>query len=281
MPEGDTIHRTAARLRPALVGREVVRFRAHRSSHEGPPPGTLVDTVEAHGKHLLIGFTDGWTLQTHMRMTGSWHLYRPRERWRRPAHLVRALVEVGPAAVGVPRSPSGADLAGGASVDDEGWVAVCFSAPVVELVRRPRTDHLGPDLCRPDADLAEVVRRMGATDPDRGLDDVLLDQRICCGVGNVYKSEVAWAVGTHPRTPVGVVDGDTRHRLVATAARLLQANLTTTSRTTVGGPAGALAVYGRRGEPCRRCGTPIQRAVTGTPPRSTYWCPRCQPAPAR
>jgi len=251
----------------ALAGRKVVRLDLPRSALRGPEPGVVVAGVEARGKHLLVHFDDGWILQTHMRMTGSWHLYRPGERWRKPAHLVRALVEVE------------ASAPGGAPVDDRGWVAVCFSAPVVELVRRPTTDHLGPDLCRPDADLGETVRRMGAIDPSTPLADVLLDQRICCGVGNVYKSEVPFALGLHPLTPVGDLDGDTRRRVVATAARQLQANLTTTLRTTVPGPPGTVGVYGRQGEPCRRCGALVRRARTGPQARSTYWCPVCQPAP--
>jgi endonuclease-8 len=264
VPEGDTIHRAAARLRPALLGRTVVRLDLPRSALRGPEPGVVVDRVEAQGKHLLIGFDDGWVLQTHMRMTGSWHLYRSGERWRKPAHLVRALVEVAPP---VDRP------------DESGWVAVCFSAPVVELVRNPKTEHLGPDLCLPDADLGETVRRMGQVDPGTPLADVLLDQRICCGVGNVYKSEVPFALGLHPLTPVGELDGDTRRRVVATAARQLQANLTTTSRTTMPGPPGTKGVYGRKGEPCRRCGTPVRMAYTGPQSRSTYWCPTCQPPP--
>ncbi|HEY6533030.1 MAG TPA: DNA-formamidopyrimidine glycosylase family protein [Acidimicrobiales bacterium] len=264
MPEGDTIHRAAARLAPALVGREIVRFEAQRVPPPWPKPGVVVVGAEARGKHLLVHFDDGWTLQTHMRMTGSWHLYRPGERWRKPRHLVRALVEVGSAADGA---------------DPEGWVAVCFSAPVVQLVREPRTLHLGPDLCTPDADLDEAVRRMGAIDPSTLVVDVLLDQRICCGVGNVYKSEVLFALRLHPLTPIGAVEPAERRRMVETAARQLRANLTTSSRTTVAGPPGTLAVYGRQREPCRRCGTPIAWSRTGSQARGTYWCPQCQPGP--
>ena len=197
-------------------------------------------------------------------MTGSWHLYRSGERWQRPVHLVRALVEV----EADPTDPG-----------DRGWVAVCFSAPVVEWVRAPRTDHLGPDLCRSDVDLDEVVRRMGPLEPTTPLVDVLLDQRVCCGVGNVYKSEVAHAHGLHPLTPIASIPAAQRAELVTTAARLLQHNLSTSVRTTVSGPPGSLAVYGRGGKPCRRCGTPIRRAVTGQQARSTFWCPRCQPEP--
>ena len=273
MPEGDTIHRAAARMRPALVGRPLVRFEAPRVPPPWPAAGTVVTGVEARGKHHLVHFDDGWSLQTHMRMTGSWHLYRPGERWRKPRHLVRALLEVGD------RPTDPADPADRADRADGGWVAVCFSAPVVELVREARTDHLGPDLCLPDADLGEVVRRMAAVDPATPLVDVLLDQRICCGVGNVYKSEVAFALGLHPLTPIGAVDEATRHRIAETASRQLRANLGGGSRTTMAGPPGTLGVYGRRREPCRRCGTPVEWARTGQQARGTYWCPRCQPSP--
>jgi endonuclease-8 len=267
MPEGDTIHRAAARLRPALEGRALVRFEARRAPRPWPQPGTVVRGVEARGKHLLVHFDDGWTLQTHMRMTGSWHLYRPRERWRKPAHLARAVLEV-------ESRPADAD---GRPADD-GWVAVCFSAPVVELVREARTDHLGPDLCTTDADLDEVVRRMDLVDPATPLADVLLDQRICCGVGNVYKSEVPFALGLHPLTPIGRLDPVRRRAVVETASQQLRSNLTTTSRTTMAGPPGTVGVYGRRREPCRRCGTPVAWARIGPQARGTYWCPSCQPA---
>jgi len=279
VPEGDTIHRAAARLRPALEGRPIVRFEAHRSPRPWPAPGTLVTGVEARGKHLLVHFDDGWTLQTHMRMTGSWHLYRPGERWRKPAHQARVVIEVGPpepvtdaADVDGVRGPA-------APSPDGGWVAVCFSAPVVELVRAARTDHLGPDLCTLDADLDEVVRLMGTVDPSTPLADVLLDQRICCGVGNVYKSEVPFALGLHPLTPIGDLDAARRRAVVDTAARQLRVNLTTTSRTTMAGPPGTVGVYGRRREPCRRCGAPVAWARTGPQARGTYWCPTCQPDP--
>ena len=254
MPEGDTIHRVATRLRPALVGHELVRFEAPRAAGVPPAVGTLVESVEAAGKHLLIAFADGIVLRTHLRMSGSWHLYRTGERWQKPAHLVRALVEV------------------------EGWVAVCFSAPVVVLERSPAVGHLGPDLCRPDADLDECVARLAKlADPATEVADVLLDQRIACGVGNVYKSEVCWACRISPRTPIGLVDDPTRRALLETATRQLQANLVGGPRQTVSGAPGSLAVYGRAGQPCRRCGTPIRVARTGPHARSTYWCPTCQP----
>ena len=159
MPEGDTIHRAAARLRPALAGQVVRRFEAPRLLGDRPKVGTRIDDVEAVGKHLLVHFEGGLTLQTHMRMTGSWHLYRPGERWRKAAHLSRALIEV----------------------DD--WVAVCFAAPVVRTFHRNEdpVGHLGPDLCRSDltdADIDECVERMAScTGPADEIGAVLLDQR--------------------------------------------------------------------------------------------------------
>jgi endonuclease-8 len=263
VPEGDTIHRAAERLRPVLVGRELVRFEAPRARGPRPRPGTAIVEVEAYGKHLLVRFADGHVLRTHLGMTGRWDVYRAGERWRRPAHLARAVVGV---------------------AEHE---AVCFSAPTVELTRerpgaaaRPATiDHLGPDLCRPDADLEVAVSRMATIpDPSTGIAEVLLDQRVAAGVGNVFKSEVLWACRVHPLTPVSALSDDERRRLVATAARQLRASLATGQRTTVTGRPGTLAAYGRGGRPCSRCGTPIAWQRTGAQPRSTYWCPTCQPA---
>lgn len=259
MPEGDTIHRVADRLRPALAGQRLERFEAPRAVGPRPRAGTEVAAVEARGKHLLIRFAGGITLHTHLRMTGTWHLYRSGQRWRLPPYLARAVVAV------------------------PGWEAVCFKAPVVELYREPPAglphplDHLGPDLCREDADLDEVLRRVAARADERTeIGPLLLDQQVAAGIGNVFKSEVLWACGVSPFALVADLDDDTRRRLVTTAARQLRANVRLPgSRTTV--PGGGLAVYDRRGRPCRRCGTPIRSRKQGEDPRVTYWCPTCQP----
>lgn len=271
MPEGDTLHRTANRLRPALEGRVLRRFEAPRLLGDRPQAGVFIEAVEAVGKHLLVHFDDGLTLQVHLRMTGSWHLYRAGERWRKPAHLLRALLEV------------------------DGWVAVCFSAPVVRTYRPDQPGgplgtgadpvaHLGPDLCRPDPDVDECVRRLAAiAGPGAEIGPLLLDQRVACGVGNVYKSEVLFVCGVNPFAPVDRLDDHTRRRLISTANRLLCANLGTGPRTTVAGArpgagaSGTLAVYGRQRRPCGRCGTLIEMRRQGEQARSTYWCPRCQP----
>jgi endonuclease-8 len=247
VPEGDTIFRAARALDQALAGRPLVRFEAPRLQFRPFAPGAIVDGAEAVGKHCLIHFDDGRILHTHMRMTGSWHLYKPGERWRKRPSGMRALVEV------------------------PDWVAVCFAAPVVELTTEAPVEHLGPDLCRPDPDIADAVRRMGELSrPERTIGEALLDQRIAAGIGNIWKNEACFTCGVDPFTPVGQLDDAARARLLETAGRQLRANLTTTDRA-------AIAVYGRRDQPCRRCGATIRWAPQGEQRRGTYWCPACQP----
>ena len=263
MPEGDTLAKTAARLRPALAGHALTRFEAPRLRGDAPALGTRIEGVEAWGKHLLVHFEGGLTLRTHLRMTGSWHVYRAGQVWRRPQYLARAVVGA-----------------------DSGWVAVCFQAPVVETYHRAGSlptvlAELGPDLCLPeslgDAVLDEVVARAARLgDPDATLGEALLDQRIAAGIGNVYKSEACFACGLDPTTPLRDVPEGDRRRVWAVGAKQLQGNLARAGRQTH--PAG-LAVYGRRGEPCRRCGTPVLMARHGDLARSTYWCPTCQTRP--
>ncbi len=269
MPEGDTIHRSAHRLAAALTGATLTGARAPRVVTPLPVSGTRIDGVEARGKYLVIGFDDGTVLETHMKMSGSWHLYRPGERWRRSPATARVVLET-------------AD-----------WLAVCFNAP--HVVFRPAlpgpggrragggdgTVRLGPDLCTPDVDLDEIVARFDRFGPpDRPLVDVLLDQRIFCGVGNVYKSEVLHACALHPDTPIDRLDGTVRRRVAEIAHRLLRANLGGGPRATWGG---GLAVYRRAGSSCPRCGATVVRGLRGPHQRSTYWCEGCQhrPAPAR
>jgi endonuclease-8 len=274
VPEGDTLHRTADGLRPYLVGRPVT---AARSGGPGAVPqtarlvGSTVTAVEAIGKNLLIRFDNGLELRTHLRMNGSWHRYRPGERWRRPPARARLVLEV------------------------PGAVAVCFDAPVVELFEtRAEGLHaalarLGPDLLAEDFETAggaaEALRRL--RDPvraDRSIAEALLDQRALAGIGNVYKSEVLFIERVDPWARVRDLDDASVSRLIATARRLLVANADPRrggERVTTGGDRAAagqpLWVYSRAGRPCRRCGTLIGRRRQGRDlPRLTYWCPRCQ-----
>ena len=266
MPEGDTIYRTARTLARALEGRTVTSFAGRAPQLKAIRPqrliGETIASVESRGKHLLIWFapTD-LALHTHMRMSGSWHLYRTGERWRKPAHYARAVIDV------------------------EGWTAVCFSAPVVELLPRveveqlPSLSGLGPDALDENTDLVEARRRLDERG-DMTIAEALLDQRVLAGVGNVYKCEVLFIHRVDPWTPVAQVPEATRDELLATAERLLKRNVApgtgqriTTTQDSATGPT---YVYGRARRPCARCATPISRARQGEQARPTYWCRRCQ-----
>ncbi len=276
MPEGDTIFRTAHVLHRALAGRTVTRFDSAfpaltRIDHDRPIAGRIVESVTSRGKHLLIAFSADLVLHTHMRMNGSWHIYRHGERWRRPPRDMRVLVE---------------------TVD---FVAVGFNVPVAELLtardlaRHKDLQALGPDLLDPAFDAAEVRRRMRTHGSD-AVGDVLLNQRIVAGIGNVFKSEILFVAGVDPFAPIAALTDEELHAILAVSRKLLTANVADRAntfgpevgrRTTASlNPDAKLWVYGRGGQPCRRCGTPIDAAKTGLDARLTYWCPRCQPARA-
>jgi endonuclease-8 len=259
MPEGDTLFRTAAGLRPHLVGRVVTAARATRP---GPQVerivGATISAVETQGKNLLIRFDNGLVIRTHLRMNGSWHRYRPGERWRRGEARARLVIEV------------------------PGAVAVCFDAPVVELFEEraeglhPGLAPLGPDLLDPDwgpGDAQEAIRRL--RDPARAprtISEALLDQRALAGIGNIWRNETLFAERVDPFARVADLDDATLVRLVATAQRFLRAS------AGVAPGRAPLAVYGRAGRPCRRCGTLLRtRPLPGELSRTTYWCLTCQP----
>ena len=267
MPEGDTIFRTADVLRAALAGRRITAARARPQPGLRRVPdlsrlvGSSVVSVEPRGKHLLIGFDNGLTLRSHMRMSGSWHRYRPGEPWRRPAHQASAVLETAES------------------------VAVAFNAPVVELltdadVRRSRPlTELGPDLLGKAFDADEALRRLRARNGEE-LGNALLDQRAVAGIGNVVKSEVCFIERLDPWASVGAVPDEALRAALSTARRVLQANTRGGARNTTGSPVRGqgLWVYGRAGRPCRRCGTRIEVRRQGDLARLTYWCPRCQPS---
>ena len=256
MPEGDTVWRTARHLDQALSGQTLtgcdIRVPAYATIDLS---GQVVQETVSRGKHLLTRIGEAHTLHTHLRMEGSWHVYRPGSRWRRPAHQARAVLRT------------------------EQWTAVGFSLGITEVVARDEEStvvgHLGPDLLGPDWDEAEALRRLGS-DPDRPVGEAILDQRNLAGVGNMYKSELCFVQGVHPLTPVREVD---LPRLVRRARSVLEANKQRAEQTTTGDlrRGRRLWVYRREGQPCRRCGTRVE--VADLDGRLTNWCPRCQPPP--
>jgi endonuclease VIII len=267
MPEGDTIFRTATVLRAALEGGRVLEAQARAQPGIRRVPdlsslvGATIRSVEARGKHLLIGFDNGLTLRSHMRMRGSWHRYRPGEPWRVSAHRASAMIATRDA------------------------VAVAFDTPVVELLtdadltRSRSLTELGPDLLAGTFDADEAMRRLR----DRGgeqLANALLDQRAVAGIGNVVKSEVCFIEGLDPWAPVERFSDDELAAALRTARRVLRANVGGGARVTTGSRVRGqgLWVYARANRPCRRCGTSIRARRQGELARSTYWCPRCQPA---
>jgi endonuclease-8 len=275
MPEGDTIFRAARTMRQALAGLEVTAVSTVVPEIRALRPqrlvGQVVSDVEPRGKHLLHWFgPSGLALHTHMRMTGSWHVYRGAQRWRKPRHQARFVLSAG-------------DV-----------TAVCFNAPVCELLsrgqveRHPALAGLGPDVLDDDVDLDEVRRRLDAR-AGMTIGEALLDQRVLAGIGNVYKSEILWLHRLDPWTPVGRLEEATRDALLGTAVRLLRANVApgaSPGRITTGEDRALLNgdryyAYGRTRRPCRRCGTPLRAARQGEQARTTYWCPRCQGAGSR
>jgi endonuclease VIII len=253
MPEGDTILRAARALGRSLAGKSVTRFSSPLPAlADADLAGRRVDAVEAHGKNLLIRFDDGRALVTHMRMTGSWHLYQPGQPWKKPQRLARAVLSTGDA------------------------VAVCFNAPVVELlssrqlVRSERLRRLGPDVLGPGFDSSDSARRLAAL-PETPIGEALLDQSTLAGIGNIYKSETLFACGADPFAPVAAFTQVELGEIVRKARALLSAGVAAS------GGRGPYRVYRRSGQPCRTCGTRIRMRRQGSAGRSTYWCPQCQP----
>jgi endonuclease VIII len=274
MPEGDTIFRAARTLDRALAGRVVTSFETvlpalQRVHDDHPIVGRTVGSVRATGKHLLIDFSGDLVLRTHMRMSGSWHVYRPGERWRRGRSAMR--IAIGTA----------------------DYVAVAFGVPVAEFLSAPQLARhaalraLGPDLLGDRFDGAAALARLRAG-ADRSIADALLDQRVAAGVGNVFKSEVLFLCGIDPFTTVGVLSDSEAAAIFDKARELLKVNVGAGPRAGEGpgrggrrttrsmDPGAKLWVYGRAGRPCRRCGAPIACRPQGADARLTFWCPACQ-----
>jgi endonuclease-8 len=260
MPEGDTIFRTAENLRRWLGGREITAASASVPGLDARRlVGRRVESVEARAKHLLVRFSDGVCLHTHQGMTGAWYLYPAEARWRKPTRQARVVLEAGDR------------------------VAVCFSAPVVELLTAEAEgwhhslSRLGPDVLVEPFDAGEVRRRATFRPADMSIGELLLDQQVISGIGNVYRSEALFLRQLDPWRPWSALDEAAIDGVVAAAGRLMRANIGGPGRPRdFGGGRGQAWVYGRTGRPCRRCRVTIQSSFLAG--RRVYWCARCQAA---
>lgn len=256
MPEGDTVFRTARRLADVLDGQEVTRFDLRvPGSATVDLRGETVREVVPRGKHLLERIGE-WTLHSHLKMEGEWHVYRAGERWRKPAFKARAIV-------------------GTASHETVG-----FDLAMVEVVPTRDEDrlvgHLGPDPLSSVWDAVEAARRLGA-DP-RPVHVALLDQRNVAGFGNEYANEILFVRGILPTRPAAETDAAA---IIDVGARMIRANVARADRTFTGDTRRGQTnwVYGRERRSCRRCGTPIRAGSLGADPtreRNVFWCPNCQ-----
>ena len=261
MPEGDTVYRSAKNLNAALAGQLVTRFDLRVPAFATLDlTGNEIEGVVSRGKHLLMR-VGAYSIHSHLKMEGSWHLYLPRTPWKRPAFEARAIIGT------------------------ESWVAVGFALGTLDVVARTDEQsvvgHLGPDLLGADWDAGEAHRRLLAN-PESPAFVAVLDQRNLAGIGNEYANELLFLRGVHPATHISdIADLDT---MLATAYRLLHANKNRAVRSTTGDLRAKRTswVYGRAGEPCRRCGTRIdtgQLGPTALIQRDAYWCRHCQPPP--
>ena len=244
MPEGDTLHRAAARLQP-LVGEtlevEAVHPRGQAANVAEQLDGRRLESVEAVGKNLVLRFERGVVLRSHLRMTGKWSV-RPRgsEPRGRPWLILR-----------------GTEVEG-----------VLWGGPVLELHTRALA-RLGPDILAVPPDIDGMLTRLRRADPSRSLGESLQDQTLVAGIGNIWSSEALWEVRLSPRARLGEVSHSDRRATLETAARLMRAAVDVLAPP-------RRQVYKRTGRPCPRCGRPIRACGLGDANRTAYWCPACQ-----
>ena len=284
MPEGDTIYRAARALQKALGGKVVTGFetglaKLARVNDDAPLVGRVVEKVESRGKWCLIFVSGDLILVTHMLMSGSWHLYRTGERWWMGRSKMRVVIRT-------------AD-----------WEAVAFNVPIAEfhttrsLERSSQVPKLGPDILSNEFTVEGGVARLvayGRENPEAEIAVVLLNQRVLAGLGNVYKSEVAFAAGVNPFRAMKTITPREMEKMVEVAQRYMKANVFDGTSSQTGGEgivtySGSrrtthamdreerLWVYRRQGQECRRCGAVVMMRKQGVQARSTYWCPECQP----
>ena len=279
MPEGDTVYRAARAMQRALGGKIVTGFETGlaslaRVNDDAALAGRTVERVESRGKWLLIYFSGDLILVTHMLMSGSWHLYRPGERWQMGRGRMRVVIRTAE------------------------WEAVAFNVPIAEfhtarsLERSSQVPKLGPDILSAEFTVEGGVERLaayGAEHPDAEIAVVLLNQRVLAGLGNVYKSEVAFAAGVNPFRAMRTITPGEMEKMVDFAQRYMKANVVDGAGDGIVTYSGnrrtthamdreeRLWVYRRQGQECRRCGAKVMMRKQGVQARSTYWCPKCQP----
>ena len=274
MPEGDTIFRTARTLERALAGQRITRFetvlpKLARVEVDSGVVGRTVERVEAQGKWLLMRFSGDLTLLTHMLMSGSWHIYRPGETWKRPKVQMRIVVGT------------------------EAILAVAFRVPVAEfhsaetLRRREGFRRLGPSVLAAEFEAAKILANL-RKNPEMEIGAALLEQSLLAGLGNIFKSEVCFGSGVNPFRRIRTLSIAELSRVLNTAKKFMTANIlesSTDRMVTRGGlrqttgrsePEERLWVYGRRGRPCHRCGSAIESRKQQPGARITFWCPSCQ-----
>jgi endonuclease-8 len=258
LPEGDTIHNAARRIRAVLLDRvpeEIDTPQPRHAMDRWPEQlaGRAVEAVDAHGKHLFIRFAGELTLHSHLRMTGSWGVYREGARWKRAPRRAWIVIAAG------------------------GWRVVEFDGPLLELVRESRTRFdrrlaaLGPDVIGERFDTGAFLERLHAQDPTRAVGDALLDQSVVAGIGNVWKSESCFAAAVNPWRALGRVRDEEAVAILDFAHERM-----TRSAEVDGFSTRPRAVYKRAGLPCQRCGSTIRSHGQGDDNRTTYWCPGCQ-----
>ena len=279
MPEGDTIYRSARAMQRAIGGKVCIGFEtglAHlaRVDDDAAVAGRTIERVEARGKWLLVHFSGDLILLTHMLMSGSWHLYRTGEKWLMGRNRMRVVLRT------------------------EDWQAVAFNVPVAEfhtarsLARHSQVPKLGLDVLSDEYSVEGAVARLkayGTAHPEAEVGVALLNQRVLAGLGNVYKSEVAFAAGVHPFRAMGTVTDRELEVMAERAQRWMKANVNDGSGDAVVTYSGnrrttgnsnrdeRMWVYRRAGQECRRCGAAIETRKQGVAARVTFWCPGCQP----
>jgi endonuclease-8 len=256
MPEGDTIHYAARRIRPLVEGRIPEIAHPHPRLRGERWPEKLADRavsrVDAHGKHLFVHFDGDLAIHSHLRMSGSWGTYHAGQRWRRDRRRAWLVLRT-----------------------DAGEV-VQFDGPVLELLTEARTRFdrrlamLGPDILAPELDEAAVLRRLRAADQTRPLGDALLDQRTIAGIGNLWKCEGCFAAAIDPWRPIGAVRDDEVLAIIRGVRPRMQQSALDGMQDL------QRVIYGRAGRPCPRCGAPIRSRGQGEQNRITYWCAGCQ-----